>query len=91
MGKLAPAKNNCNNKPSCPYKIDRPGLYKKHSSLQDVLSRLKNHRLKQTPFSALRVVSTLPSKIFFVIEILLESLTVQDILVSISVDLASFS
>ena len=43
-------------------------------------------RLKQAPFSAVRVVSTLPLKPFLVIDILVESFTAGEIPVSISAD-----
>ena len=42
--------------------------------------------LKLAPFSAVRVVSTLPSKTFLVIDILVESFTAREIPVSILAD-----
>ena len=43
-------------------------------------------RLKQAPFSVVRVVSTRPSKTFLVIDVLVESFTTRVISMSISAD-----
>ena len=43
-------------------------------------------RLKQAPFSVVRVVSTRPSKTFLVNDVLVESFTTRDISMSISAD-----